>query len=118
MDRHRILVVEDDHDICDILKYILEERGYEVSLLQYGQQVFNAIQTFRPELILMDIMLPDADGSEICRQVKLDHQQLPVILLSAGYFLQTAAVPGGADDFIVKPFDINEVLLKVRSLLH
>jgi two-component system OmpR family response regulator len=109
----RILVVEDDHDIGDILKYILEDKGYEVQLLRYGRQAFEAILSFEPALILMDIMLPDSDGSEICKEVKALHPALPVILLSAGYFMQ----PTVADDFIVKPFDVNDVLLKVRQAL-
>jgi len=114
----KILVVEDDQDIGAILKYILEDKGYEVNLLLYGRPVPETIIRFGPDLILMDIMLNDADGSEICKEVKKQYPTLPVILLSAGYYMHTNVLFGGADDFIVKPFDVNDVLLKVRTLLH
>jgi DNA-binding response OmpR family regulator len=116
----RILVVDDDEDILDILCYILKERGYEVAGLLRGDQIMDTLEQFKPGLVLMDVMLAGEDGREICREIKTrpDTHNVPVILISASHNLsQSLRQEGAPDDFIAKPFDVDRLLQKVETHL-
>lgn len=116
----RILALDDNKDILSVLRYILEESGYEVDTLSDGHHLFEQIEEHTPDLILLDIMLGDMDGRALCKDVKTKEEthDIPVILISATHnvsdiFKQT----GAPDDFIAKPFDIYVLLNSIERQL-
>ena len=114
----RILAVDDDKDILEVLQYILEESGYEVETLSDGLLLFEKIKAHMPDLILLDIMLGNVDGRELCKDVKakLETHDIPVIMISASHNL-TLNQKGSPDDFLAKPFDLNDLLSKIQTQL-
>ncbi len=116
----RILVLDDDVHILSALRDVLEYSGYEVSTLNRGDEVFEKIQAFHPDLILLDVMLAEMDGRDICRNIKqkAGTENIPIILISATHnlseCLHSAAPP---DDFIAKPFDVITLLTKIEHQL-
>jgi CheY-like chemotaxis protein len=116
----KILAVDDDEDIVEVIRIILEDEGYEVSTLTSGKHVMDVISSVRPDLILLDVMLAGMDGREICRNIKA-HQifkYIPVVMISASHNLQALLKsPGSPNDFLAKPFDINNLISKVKMQL-
>lgn len=116
----RILAVDDDKDILDVLKYILEDSGYEVITLSDGHYLFDKINTAHPDLILIDIMLGNMDGRELCKDIKtrLETHEIPVVLISASHNVGSSLNQAGAPDaFLAKPFDIDDLLNIVKMQL-
>jgi two-component system phosphate regulon response regulator PhoB len=116
----RILAVDDDRDILDVIQYILEDSGYEVSTLSDGRYLFERIKTLSPDLILLDIMLGNLDGRELCKDVKAREEthDIPVILISASHNVGEHMDKKGAPNaFIAKPFDISELLDTIKMQL-
>lgn len=117
---NKVLVLDDDPDILDIISYILSEKDYTVQTLARGTEVFETIKNFNPDLVLMDVMLGDTDGRVICRHLKSNEKtrEIPVILISASHDLaQSLNQDGAPNDFIAKPFDIALLVEKVEKLL-
>jgi two-component system alkaline phosphatase synthesis response regulator PhoP len=112
--RYKILVVDDDPDIVELLQYNLTREGYEVAQAENGKKAIEVAQTFRPDVILMDVMMPVLDGIAACRQIREenDFRNTHIIFLTARSeeFSEVAAFDAGADDFITKP-------IKPRALL-
>jgi two-component system phosphate regulon response regulator PhoB len=116
----RILAVDDDRDILEVLQFILEDSGYEVDTLSDGRFLFEKIKANAPDLILLDIMLGNMDGRELCKDIKSndDTQKIPVILVSASHNIaDTINKKGAPNAFIAKPFDIDELLDAIRIQL-
>jgi DNA-binding response OmpR family regulator len=115
----RILVVDDNKDILEILKLILEGYDYEVITLADGNLLFDQIKVFKPDLILLDIMLGNMDGRELCKIVRSNKetQDMPIIMVSASHNLSELFTPGSHTDFLAKPFDITELIYKVETNL-
>jgi len=115
----RILVVDDDKDILDVIKYILEDSGYEVDTLSDGHFLFDKINEHIPDLILLDVMLGGLDGRELCKDVKAAEatHNIPVILISATHPISSFTSIGSPNDFISKPFDISVLLNCVQRQL-
>jgi DNA-binding response OmpR family regulator len=116
----RILAVDDDKDILEVLQYILEESGYEVETLSDGHDLFGHIKENTPDLILLDIMLGNMDGRQLCREVKAKQEthDIPVILISASHNVSDSMKQKGSPDaFIAKPFDISELLDTIKMQL-
>jgi DNA-binding response OmpR family regulator len=114
----RILIVDDDSDIVEILSFLLSEAGYETRLLTHGETVFDDIKEFKPNLILMDVMLGGMDGRVICNTIKTDPStsSLPVILISGTHDLaKSLHLPGAPNDFIAKPFNLDHLLEKIAQ---
>lgn len=112
--------MDDNEDILEVLQLILEDSGYEVETLSDGLLLFDKIRAHRPDLILLDIMLGNMDGRELCKIVKSKKEtnNIPVILISASHNLSDRFKPCDApNDFLAKPFDINELLDKVHTHL-
>jgi DNA-binding response OmpR family regulator len=113
----RILAVDDDRDILEVLQFILEDSGYKVDTLSDGSHLMDTIRDKHPDLILLDIMLGNMDGRELCKEVKRQAatHNIPVIMISASHnasgFLNHE---NGPDDFIEKPFDINMLLDSIK----
>lgn len=114
----RIVLIEDDTDLFALLKYNLEKEGFIVAGAQTGRGAIDLCRRVRPDLILLDIMLPDSDGLDICKGIRNDSElaQTPVIFLTARAS-ETDRIVGlelGANDYIVKPFFIREVIARIR----
>lgn len=116
----RILAVDDDKDILEIIKYILEDSGYEVDTLTEGKNLFDRIKQHEPDLILLDIMLGNLDGRELCKTLKNQQEtkNIPVILISASHNPGMLSQAGSPDDFIAKPFDIDVLLNSINRQLR
>ena len=114
-----ILIIEDERPIAELLKYSLEREGYQVRMAHTGADGLAAIAAKTPNLILLDLMLPDMDGLSICRQVT-EQRRAPIIIVSAknDQVDKIIGLEYGADDYITKPFDIREVLLRIQSVLR
>ena len=108
MERQRILVVEDEISINDILTFALRKEGYDVRGVYRGQDAIEMVESFNPDLVLLDIMLPDKDGFQVCREIC---DKTFVIMLTArdDVIDKILGIEIGADDYITKPFEIREV---------
>lgn len=115
----KILVIDDDPNITDLLKMYLEKEGYEVKTAADGQEGLTTFKMYEPDLILLDVMLPRKDGLQICREIR-DHSSKPVIMISAKgeTFDKVLGLELGADDYIVKPLDMKEVFARVKAVLR
>ena len=116
----RILVVDDNTDILQIVKIILENNGFEVVVTPNGEETLLKTDTFHPQLILMDVFLSSGiDGREICKTLKANSEtkDIPVILFSAQVKMEDGFKSWGADDFIAKPFEVKELINKIKSHL-
>lgn len=117
----RILVIDDEEDIRALMKLILEAAGFQVTLAHNGQEGLAAIATHGADLVVLDILLPDLNGWEICRRLKADPatQQIPIIILTVRSLFkdQLQFDQLQLDGFISKPFEIHDLLTAVRKLL-
>ncbi|MEA4832643.1 MAG: response regulator transcription factor [Oscillospiraceae bacterium] len=115
----KILVVDDDLNICELLKLYLENDGYEVKTANDGAEAIGAFRIYEPDLVLLDIMLPKMDGWQVCREIR-ERSSKPVIMITAKgeVFDKVLGLELGADDFIVKPFDMKEVSARVKAVLR
>ncbi|HVZ95631.1 MAG TPA: response regulator, partial [Chitinophagaceae bacterium] len=113
----KILVVDDDIDILSVMETLLKRKGFEVETTTRGETTFSKIDTFKPDLILLDVLISGHDGRTICKKLKsnLDTRHIPVIMFSAHPAAAASISEYGADDFIAKPFDINNLLQKVNN---
>jgi two-component system phosphate regulon response regulator PhoB len=116
----RILVVEDEADLRDLLAYNLRAAGHEVTECGTGSAGLAAARQFRPELVLLDLMLPDVPGTEVCRKLKAETPTLRVVMLTArGEEIdRVVGFELGADDYVVKPFSVRELMLRVGAVLR
>ena len=120
--KHKILIVEDDPDVSEMLNAYFRVQGYDVFTVNWGEDGVRAGQTIIPDLIILDIRLPDIDGYEVARRLRKDRrtQEIPIIFLTEKRErvdrLQGFEV--GADDYITKPFDVQELRLRVRNALQ
>lgn len=115
----KILILDDDLDLLEIMDYLLTDAGYETLLLSKGDLINEHIAQFRPDLILMDVMLAGMDGREICKLLKADLlYTTPVILISGTHNLgQVMFQLGAPNDFVSKPFDLDNLLSKISAQL-
>ncbi len=119
---HKILVVDDEPHIRHILKFTLEKAGYQVSVAEDGVQALEVMAAEKPNLVLLDVMMPKMDGYEVCRKMREDFalNQIPVIMLTAKGDLseKVKGLEGGANDYLVKPYSNDELLLRVKNVLE
>ncbi|GIP34304.1 response regulator transcription factor [Paenibacillus sp. J2TS4] len=117
---NRILVVDDEPSIAMLLDYNLKLADYDVRCVYDGGAVFEAIRSFRPDLMILDLMLPTMDGVQICRKLRSEGNGLPIIMLTAMQELsdRIAGLDHGADDYMVKPFSPQEVISRIRAVLR
>ena len=114
----KILVVDDDVSILDTLEMVLTYYGYDVAKVSRGDKVFEQINQYHPDLILMDIMLAGMDGRVICSAIKSEMEYMPVILISATESGATCLNRDGApDDFVQKPFDVDTLIERIEHQL-
>ena len=119
---HRITIIEDEKDIVDLVRYNFRKEGFEVTSFLRGKEGLEALRRSPPELVLLDIMLPDLDGMELCKQLRADDRlkHLPVIFLTAkGEEIdRVLGLEIGADDYVVKPFSPRELVARVKAVLR
>ena len=115
----KILVVDDDKNICELLRLYLEKEGYSVAISNQGEEAIAKINAIKPDLILLDIMLPGLDGWQVCREIRKT-SNVPIIMLTAKgeTFDKVLGLELGADDYVVKPFDTKEVIARVKAVLR
>src|SRR5699024_7159445 len=115
----KILVVDDEQPIADILKFNLEKEGYEVICAYDGDEAVELAEREEPDLVLLDIMLPNRDGNEVCREIRKT-QQMPIIMLTAkdSEIDKVLGLELGADDYVTKPFSNREVIARVKDNLR
>ena len=122
MPKHQILVIDDEKDIVKLLQYNLEKEGYQVLSSLSGEEGFETARAKKPDLILLDLMLPGVDGLEVCRLLKSDRQtrSIPVIMLTAkGTEIdQVVGLELGASDYISKPFSVKVLLARVKNIFR
>jgi two-component system phosphate regulon response regulator PhoB len=118
----RLLVIEDEPDVREVVSHNLTASGYEVSVAADGTEGLKMARELRPDLVLLDMMLPDISGTEVCRTLKGDPdlRTIPVMVVSAlGEEIdRVVALELGADDYVTKPFSVRELVLRVRALLR
>lgn len=120
MAKKSILVIEDNHSILDVITLILESEAFNVAGLNNGTNFINHVHEFCPDVIIMDIMLPDVDGRELLKELKETEStsHIPVLMISARYHENNYILNGiAADDFMAKPFNIDELMDKIYALL-
>ena len=117
--RGKILVVDDEKPIAEILRYNLEQEGYQVSVAYDGAGALQQARSWQPDLILLDIMLPKKDGFAVCREIR-QFSNVPIIMLTAKdtELDKVLGLEIGADDYVTKPFSAREVLARVKALLR
>ncbi len=115
----KILVADDDNNICELLKIYLENEGYEVVTANDGVKAISSFKIYEPDLILLDIMMPRKDGWQVCREIR-EISSKPIIMVTARgeVFDKVLGLELGADDFITKPFDTKEVAARVKAVLR
>jgi two-component system phosphate regulon response regulator PhoB len=118
----KILVIEDERDLQQVLGYNLRQAGHEVSSATEGRAGLALARAERPDLILLDLMLPDASGTELCRTLKQETatRAIPIIMLTArGEEIdRIVGFEIGADDYVVKPFSVRELLLRIQAVMR
>ena len=114
-----VLIVEDDHNIAELLQMYLEKEGYAVTVAPDGGQGLSKFRAIKPDLVLLDLMLPVMDGWGVCRTIRAE-SQVPIIMLTAKGETgdKVSGLKNGADDYITKPFEMKEVLARIEAVLR
>ncbi len=117
--KQKILIVDDDNNIAELISLYLTKECFETMIVGDGESALSAIQTFQPNLMLLDLMLPGIDGYQVCREVRAK-SSLPIIMLSAKgeIFDKVLGLEMGADDYMEKPFDSKELVARVKAVLR
>ena len=116
----RILVVDDEPNITELVSMALRYESFEVEAAHTGQEALDTVASFRPELVVLDIMLPDFDGFEVARQLAARDERVPILFLTARDTTQdkVRGLTGGGDDYVTKPFSLEELVARVRAILR
>lgn len=114
-----VLVVDDDDRLLHVLAVFFELKGYEVRTAAGGLAALKSIDQQRPDLVVIDVLMPDLDGLEVTRRLRSDHKsnRLPIVGMAADRDLEKASIAAGADAFVSKPFDLDELAAPVAKLL-
>ena len=115
----KILVVDDDTNICELLRLYMEKEGYTVYIVNDGESAVRIFSEVNPDIVILDIMLPKMDGWQVCREIRKVSDK-PIIMVTARgeTFDKVLGLELGADDYIVKPFDTKEVMARVKAVLR
>jgi two-component system alkaline phosphatase synthesis response regulator PhoP len=118
--KKKILVVDDEPSISMLIEFNLKLVGFEVQCVYDGEAVFDAIQTFRPDLIILDLMLPKMDGFQVCRKLRAQNNMVPIVMLTAMQDLsdKIAGLDNGADDYMTKPFSPQELISRIQAIMR
>ena len=116
---HRILVVDDEPSVTDLLAYNLRKALYDVQVAAYGREALRLAGEFQPDLILLDLMIPEVDGLDVCRELRKT-SNVPVIMITArGEEIdRVIGLELGADDYVTKPFSVRELMARIKAVLR
>lgn len=117
--KQKILIVDDDENIAELISLYLTKEFYDTKIVYDGESALREFDTYQPNLILLDLMLPGIDGYQVCREIR-QHSGVPIIMLSAKgeVFDKVLGLELGADDYIIKPFDSKELVARVKAVLR
>ncbi len=115
----KIMVVDDDSNICELLRLYLEKEGFITVIAEDGAKALAIFDTEKPDLLLLDVMMPKLDGWQVCREIR-KKSQCPIIMLTAKgeVFDKVLGLELGADDYVVKPFETKEVIARIKAVLR
>lgn len=119
MEQKKILIIEDEEYIADLLSYSLKKEGFITKTASSGKMGLALIEDFKPNLLLLDLMLPDISGFEICKKVSKEYV-MPIVMITAksDTIDKILGIELGADDYITKPFDIREVVVRIKAIFR
>ncbi|MDR1564947.1 MAG: response regulator transcription factor [Oscillospiraceae bacterium] len=119
MENKKIMIVDDDQNICELLRIYVEKEDFQTVLAHDGKKALELFKAENPDLILLDIMLPELDGWQICREIRKS-SSVPIIMLTAKgeAFDKVLGLELGADDYVVKPFDAKEIVARIKAVLR
>ena len=119
MTGNKIMVVDDDSNICELLRLYLEKEGFDAVIAPNGMKALEMFDNEKPDLILLDVMMPQLDGWQVCREIR-KKSPCPIIMLTAKgeVFDKVLGLELGADDYVVKPFEAKEVIARVKAVLR
>lgn len=117
--KQKILIVDDDENIAELISLYLKKECFDTMMVYDGEDALAAFETYKPNLILLDLMLPGIDGYQVCREIR-SKSNTPIIMLSAKgeIFDKVLGLELGADDYIIKPFDSKELVARVKAVLR
>ena len=117
--KQKILIVDDDENIAELISLYLTKECFDTKIVHDGESAFTSFESWQPNLILLDLMLPGIDGYQVCREIR-SKSSIPIIMLSAKgeVFDKVLGLELGADDYIMKPFDSKEMVARVRAVLR
>lgn len=119
VNKQKILIVDDDENIAELISLYLTKECFDTLMVYDGEDALNAFDTYRPNLVLLDLMLPGIDGYQVCREIR-SRSNTPIIMLSAKgeVFDKVLGLELGADDYMIKPFDSKELVARVKAVLR
>jgi two-component system response regulator RegX3 len=117
--RHRVLVVEDENALAESVRYALEVEGFDVTVVGTGREAIERFRAVNPSLVLLDVMLPESSGLDVCRRIRAE-SGVPIIMVTArdGEADTVAGLELGADDYVTKPFSMRELMARVRAQIR
>ena len=117
--KQKILIVDDDNNIAELISLYMTKECFDTLIVNDGESALEAVETFKPNLMLLDLMLPGIDGYQVCREIRAK-SSLPIIMLSAKgeIFDKVLGLEMGADDYMEKPFDSKELVARVKAVLR
>ena len=118
-EKQRILIVDDDNNIAELISLYLTKECFETMIVNDGEEALRVFPEFKPNLVLLDLMLPGMDGYQVCREMRAQ-SPVPIIMLSAKgeVFDKVLGLELGADDYMIKPFDSKELVARVKAVLR
>lgn len=119
MSKVKILIVDDDNNIAELISLYLQKEGYDTQEVYSGKKALEAYEAYEPDLVLLDVMLPEMDGYDVCKAIRKNNRT-PIIMLTAkcDVFDKVLGLELGADDYIAKPFDPKELIARVKAVLR
>jgi two-component system, OmpR family, response regulator len=117
---HRVLVVDDEPNIVDVVAMALRFQGFEVASAATGREALSAVQSFRPEVMILDVMLPDMEGFEVAERLGAERGHVPILFLTARDASEDKmrGLTTGGDDYMTKPFSLEELVARIRNILR
>ena len=115
----KVMVVDDDRNICDLLRLYLEKENWDVVTAHTGAEALRRYEADKPDILLLDVMMPELDGWQVCRELRKT-TQVPIIMLTAKgeVFDRVLGLELGADDYVIKPFEVKEVVARIKAVLR
>lgn len=119
MANEKILVVDDDTNICELLRLYLTKEGYQVTTANDGEEGLEKFNQLKPDMVLLDVMMPKMDGLEVCRRIrKLGNTPVMMLTAKGETFDKVLGLELGADDYVVKPFETKEIVARIKAVLR